>query len=172
MAVGTNRQTSSRSGRLDPGAVERRVFVNASPRVVWATLHDPANAQALFPQLRLEPAAPDWPAAASTRRAETRVGLLRDTARVESLEARPQSSFALRVTGAGFSGEFRWWFEPIAGGTRVVHVATFDPHDRWAGFLMKLGRESLASRVEHHLRTLKERAEATGSAERHQAQPS
>ena len=120
MAVGTNKQTSSRSGRLDPGAVERRVFVNASPRIVWATLHDPANAPALFPQLRLDPPAPDWPAAASTRRAETRVGLLRDTARVESLEARPQSSFALRVTGAGFSGEFRWWFEPLAGGTRVV----------------------------------------------------
>jgi len=79
--------------------------VNASPRIVWATLHDPANAPALFPQLRLEPPAPDWPAAASTRRAETRVGLLRDAARVESLEARPQSSFALRVTGAGFSGE-------------------------------------------------------------------
>jgi carbon monoxide dehydrogenase subunit G len=136
------------------------VFVNASPRTVWATLHDPANARALFPQLRLAEAAPDWPAAASSRNAETRVGLLRDTARVESLEARPQSSFALRVTGAGFSGEFRWWFEPLAGGTRVVHEATFDPHDRWAGFLMKVGGESLATRVEHHLRTLKERAEA------------
>ena len=30
------------------------------------------------------------------RLAETRVGLMRDSARVESLEARPQSSFALR----------------------------------------------------------------------------
>ena len=47
-----------------------------------------------------------------------------------------------------------------ADGTRVVHEATFDPHDRWAGFLMKVGGESLATRVEHHLRTLKERAEA------------
>src|SRR4026207_1460575 len=89
------------------------------------------------------------------RRAEPRGGLLRDAARVESLEARPQSSFALRVTGAGFSGEFRWWFEPLAGGTRVAPVASFDPHDRWAGILMNLSRESLASRVEHHLRTLK-----------------
>jgi carbon monoxide dehydrogenase subunit G len=134
--------------------------VNASPRIVWATLHDPANARALFPQLRLEEPAPDWPAAASMRLAETRVGLLRDSARVESLEARPQSSFAIRVMGAGFSGEFRWWFEPLAGGTRVVHEATFDPHDRWAGFLMKVGGGTLATRVEHHLRTLKERSEA------------
>ena len=144
------------------------MFINASPRVVWATLHDPANALALFPQLRLDEPAPDWPAAASTRHASPRLGLLRDSARVESLEARPQSSFALRVTGEGFSGEFHWWFEPLAGGTRVVHSATFDPHDRWAGILMKLGRESLANRVEHHLRVLKERAEA---AERRRRPP-
>ena len=168
MAVGTNRPTTARPGSHEPGEVERRVFVNASPRVVWATLHDPANALALFPQLRLEEPAPDWPAAASTRQASPRLGLLRDTARVESLEARPQSSFALRVTGEGFSGEFHWWFEPVAGGTRVVHSATFDPHDRWAGILMKLGRESLANRVEQHLRVLKERAEA---AERRQPAP-
>jgi hypothetical protein len=160
MAVGTNGPTRARPGRHEPGAVERRVFVKASPRVVWATLHDPANAAALFPQLRLEPPSPDWPAAAARRDARPRFGLLRDHASVESLEARPQSSFALRVTGEGFSGEFRWWFEPIAGGTRVVHAATFDPHDRWAGLLIRLGGESLATRVENHLRALKERAEA------------
>ena len=142
--------------------------MNASPRVVWATLHDPATAAALFPHLRLDPPTPDWPAAAATRGAHTRLGLLRDAAQVESLEARPLSSFALRVTGAGFSGEFRWWFEPAAGGTRVVHAATFDPYDRWAGLLVRLGRESLAARVEHHLRALKERAEA---AERRHQQP-
>jgi hypothetical protein len=87
VAVGTNGPTRTRSRRLDPGAVERRVFIYASPRVVWATLHDPANSAALFPQLRLEPPTPDWPAAAATRRAVTRVGLLRDAAWVESLEA-------------------------------------------------------------------------------------
>jgi hypothetical protein len=37
---------------------------------------------------------------------------------------------------------------------------------------MKLGRESLANRVEHHLRTLKERAEATETAEQRQTPPS
>lgn len=161
MAVGTRgRAPDGRPGPSEPGRVERRVFVNASPRAVWAALHDPANAAVLFPQLRLDPPTPDWPAAAATRRAQTRLGLLRDTAHVESLEARPQSSFRLRVTGAGFSGELRWWLEPVAGGTRVVHAATFEPHDRWAGILVRLGRESLAGRVETHLHVLKERSEA------------
>jgi hypothetical protein len=134
--------------------------VQASPRVVWATLHDPANTLVLFPQLRLEPPSLDWPAAAATRRAHPRLGLLRDAALVESLEARPQATFAIRVTGTGIYGVFRWWLEPAAGGTRVVHAATFDPLDRWAGILMRLGGESLAVRVENHLRVLKERAEA------------
>jgi hypothetical protein len=161
MAVGTRgRAPEGRPGPSEPGLVERRVFVNAAPRTVWAALHDPGSADALFPQLELDPPTPDWPAAAATRRARTRFGLLRDTARVESLEARPQSSFRLRVVGAGFSGELRWWFEPVAGGTRVVHASTFEPHDRWAGILVRLGRESLANRVEQHLRVLKERAEA------------
>ena len=105
-------------------------------------------------------------------RAGTRLGLLRDAARVESLEARPESRFPLRVTGAGFDSEWSWRLEPVAGGTRVIHAATFEPFDRWTGILVRLGRASLASRVEHHLRTLKERAEATGAAERRQAQPS
>ena len=38
--------------------VERRVFIQASPRTVWASLHDPAASAALFPELRLGPAAP------------------------------------------------------------------------------------------------------------------
>ena len=84
-----------RSGRL----VERRVFVQASPRAVWATLHDPAAMAALFPELRLGPAVPSWPAAATTRTARARVGLLREAARVESLEARPESVFRMRVVG-------------------------------------------------------------------------
>ena len=105
MAVGTRgRAPEGRPGPSEPGLVERRVFINAAPRTVWAALHDPGNADALFPQLELDPPTPDWPAAAATRRARTRFGLLRDTARVESLEARPQSSFRLRVVGAGFSG--------------------------------------------------------------------
>ena len=80
MAVGTRgRAPDGRPGPSEPGRVERRVFVNASPRVVWSAFHDPANAAVLFPQLRLDPPTPDWPAAAATRRARTRLGLLRDT---------------------------------------------------------------------------------------------
>jgi hypothetical protein len=147
--------------RRADGLVERRVFVQASPRIVWATLHDPAAGVSLFPELRFGPAAPSWPAAATTRPAHARLGLLREAARVESLEARPDSRFRLRVTGSGFDSEWSWMLEPVAGGTRVVHAATFEPYDRWTGLLVRLGRASLASRVEAHLRVLKERAEAT-----------
>ena len=92
--------------------------------------------------------------------ARARLGLLRDAAWVESLEARPESSFRLRVTGSGFDSEWSWRLEPVAGGTRVIHGATFEPFDRWTGILVRLGRSSLGSRVEAHLRALKERAEA------------
>ena len=164
MAVGTGGGASG--GRpealdaADGGAVERRVFVHATPRVVWATLHDPALTGVLFPELKLGPAAPAWPAAATTRSARARLGLLRDAARVESLEARPEARFRLRVTASGFDSEWSWRLEPVAGGTRVIHGATFEPFDRWTGFLVRLGRASLASRVESHLRALKECAEA------------
>jgi len=147
-----------------PGAVERRVFVQAPPRTVWATLHDPAATPALFPEVRLGPALPAWPAASTTRAGSARLGLLRDAAWVESLEARPESSFRVRVTGSGFDSEWSWWLEPVAGGTRVIHAATFEPFDRWTGILVRLGRASLASRVEAHLRELKVRSEAAAGA--------
>ena len=168
MAVGTN--GGAPGGRpdglepTDPGVVERRVFVHAIPRIVWATLHDPAATGLLFPELTLGPAAPAWPAAATTRSARARLGLLRDTARVESLEARPEARFRVRVTASGFDSEWSWRLEPVAGGTRVIHAATFEPFDRWTGILVRLGRASLASRVEAHLRELKERAEAAQRA--------
>jgi hypothetical protein len=83
---------------------------------------------------------------------------------VESLEARPDSRFRLRVTGSGFDSEWSWQLEPAAGGTRVIHSATFQPYDRWTGILVRLGGSSVQSRVEAHLRALKERAEATESS--------
>jgi hypothetical protein len=135
------------------------VFVQASPRAVWGALHDPASSSTVFPELRLGPAAPSWPAAATTRTARARLGLLREAARVESLEARPESLFRLRVTGSGFESEWWWRLEAIAGGTRVIHAATFEPVDRWTDILVRLGRRSLEARVEAHLRALKERAE-------------
>src|SRR6476646_12248792 len=125
MAVGTGNGTGGRGADRfasgDSGAVERRVFVHATPRTVWATLHDPAATAALFPELRLGPAAPPWPAAATTRSARTRLGLLRDEAQVESLEARPDSRFRVRVTASGFDSEWSWRLEPVAGGTKVIH---------------------------------------------------
>ena len=164
MAVNTgSRAPGAQSDGLDApdrGMVERRVFVHASPRVVWATLHDPALTSALFPEVQLGPALPAWPAAATTRSGRTSMGLLRDVARVESLEARPEARFRVRVTGSGFDSEWSWRLEPVAGGTRVIHAATFEPFDRWTGILVRLGRASLSSRVEAHLRVLKERAEA------------
>jgi len=144
-----------RSSRL----VERRVFVQATPRIVWATLHDPASTAALYPELALDPPAPSWPAASTTRTGRARMGLLREKARIESLEARPETIFRLRVTGSGFDSEWSWRLEPVAGGTRVIHGGTFEPIDRWTDILVRLGRASLASRVEAHLRALKERAE-------------
>jgi carbon monoxide dehydrogenase subunit G len=157
---GASRRRHRGTAGKGEGLVERRVFVLATPRTVWATLHDPSATTALFPELRLGPAAPAWPAAATTRSARARLGLLRDAARVESLEARPDARFRLRVTASGFDSQWTWRLEPVAGGTRVIHGATFEPFDRWTGILVRLGRASLASRVEAHLQALKERAEA------------
>ena len=144
--------------------VERRVFIQASPRVVWATLHDPSATTALYPELRLGPAEPAWPAATTTRTASARLGMLRETARVESLEARPESTIRMRITASGFESEWWWRLEPVAGGTRVVHAVAFEANDRWADLLVRLGGRSLQSRVEAHLRALKERAERSPTA--------
>jgi hypothetical protein len=141
--------------------VERRVFGKAPPRAVWSALHDPASVGVLFPELTLGPAEPAWPAAAAVRRGQARLGLLRDDAMVESLEARPMRSFRLRVTGRAFVSEWRWRLEPRAGGTLVVHFAALQPGDRIADWLIRLGRASLSDRVEAHLRALKEVAEAS-----------
>jgi hypothetical protein len=149
----------------EPRPVERRVYVKAPPRVVWSALHDPANARVLFPELILGPAEPTWPAAAATRRGHARLGFLRDDATVESLEARPLTSFRLRVSGAAFASEWRWRLEPRAGGTRVVHDAVLVPSDRISGWLIRLGRDSVSERVEAHLRALKEVAEAAWAAD-------
>lgn len=145
--------------RRADGIVERRVFIQAQPRVVWATLHDPAAVAAIFPEFRFEPAGPSWPAAATTRRGRARLGLLSERAHAESLQVRPEALFRMRVTGTGFQSEWAWHLEPVAGGTRVRHTGSLEALDRWATILMRLGRASLEARVEAHLRVLKERAE-------------
>lgn len=145
--------------RVD-GIVERRVFIQVPPRVVWATLHEPATVDRIFPELAFDGAVPSWPAAATSRPGRARLGLLRERARADSLEARPDTVFRMRVTGSGFHSEWTWRLEAVAGGTRVLHSGLLEPSDRWASILVRLGRETLEQRVEAHLRALKELAEA------------
>jgi hypothetical protein len=160
MATGTlGRPSEGRRHTPGPSRVERRVYVRASPRRVWATLHDPDLA-CLFAELTIGPADPSWPAAGSSRPGEAHLGLLRTAVRIESVEARPQTAFAMVVAAASFAIEWGWRMEPVAGGTRVVHDGTFETSDRWAGVLVRLGRESIGTLAEAHLRALKERAEA------------
>jgi polyketide cyclase/dehydrase/lipid transport protein len=156
-------------GRSSGHDVERRVFVKALPRRVWTTLHDPDLARRLLPELTIRAADPAWPAAGSIAIGEAHLGLLRADVRLESLEIRPDTAFRLLVTAAAFSIEWGWRLEPNFGGTRVVHDGTFELHDRWAGILVKLGRESIGALAEAHLRALKQHAEegwgeATGPA--------
>jgi polyketide cyclase/dehydrase/lipid transport protein len=133
--------------------------VRAAPRTVWATLHDVANARLLVPELDPGVTATTWPAAAAVRHGRARLGLLREPALAESLEARPVSRFRYRIAGDGFVSEWGWTLEPIAGGTRVVHDGSFASTDRVTSLLVRVGT-SLEGRVETHLRLLKERAEA------------
>jgi hypothetical protein len=151
--------TSSRGGP-DAVHVERRVYVRASPRRVWGTLHDATQQAALLPELAIGPADPSWPAAGSSRFGEAHIGLLRAAVRIESLEARPLTAFRVVVVAASFAIELAWRMEPRAGGTRVIHEGTFETTDRWAGVLVRLGRESIGAMAESHLRALKELAEA------------
>jgi carbon monoxide dehydrogenase subunit G len=139
--------------------VERRVYVHASPRRVWATLHDGDLVQALFAELSIGAADPSWPAAGSSRIGEAHLGLLRTDVRIESLEARPLTTFRIVVAATSFAIEWGWRMEPLAGGTRVIHDGSFETTDRWAGVLVRLGRESIGGIAEAHLRALKERSE-------------
>jgi hypothetical protein len=155
------------SGGGDEGArpavreriVERRVFVNAEPAVVWATLHDPRHATMVMPELRLEAATGPWPAAGAVRAGRLRIGMLREPATVESLEARPGSRFRMIVFAGAFHAEWIWTLEPRSGGTLVVHRGSGDVDDRWAGWLAGIGGDAVTRTTEAHLRGLKAAAE-------------
>lgn len=152
--------TKRSAGRPEsPHDVERRVYVKTQPRRVWLALHDPAALSQLLPELTFETVDPTWPAAGAVRRGEARIGLLRTRVTIESLELRPDAAFRLAVTAAEFAIEWGWRLEPSAGGTRVVHDGRLALRDRWAGLLVRLGRESVAALAEAHLRALKEHAE-------------
>jgi hypothetical protein len=166
MAIGIGRQSGD-ARRAEPRrTVERRVYVRAQPRVVWAALHEPTGLASLFPELTLGPASPSWPAGGAERRGEAHLGLLRVPVHVESLEARPYRAFCLAVVGEGFWFEWSWQLEPLAGGSRVVHAGVFSSPDRLAGFLARLGRTSFESFAEEHLWALKQAAETLAETER------
>lgn len=141
--------------------LERLTYVAASPRAVWATLHDPAAQDALYPELRLGPAAPSWPAAGATRSARLRIGLLRVQVRLGSLEARPDARFRIVVVGDGIRLERGWRLEPAAGeGTKVAGSIALTLAGWPTRALVRLGRGSAEKLVEAHLRILKEMTEA------------
>jgi uncharacterized protein YndB with AHSA1/START domain len=150
--------------QVGPHRVERRVYIKAAPRRVWTTLHDPAGLSRLFAELTFGPADPSWPAAGSSRDGEAHLGLLRTAVRIESQEARPERAFRLVAVAAGFTIDWTWRMEALAGGTRVIHTGTFEARDRLAGVLVRLGRESIGNLAEAHLRALKSRAEAGAEA--------
>lgn len=164
MALGLGRDAAAaRASR--PRVIERRVYIKAPPSTVWAALHDARNAEAVHGELRLGPATGAWPAAGSVRSARLRLGVLRETATVESLEARPGARFRYRLVADDLSSEWSWSFQPLAGGTRVVHAAAVQPGSpiasaRWTGWLAGFGRDVLAGTVEAHLRGLKSVSEA------------
>ena len=66
--------------------------MQASPRVVWATLHDPAATAALYPELHLGSAGAVVAGRIDDADGVGAPGLLRERARIESLEARPRRS--------------------------------------------------------------------------------
>ena len=165
MAIGIGRQSGEGRESATRRTVERRVYVRASPRIVWAALHEPPALGELFRELSLGPAGPSWPAGGAERFGEAHLGLLRVPIRVESLEARPYRAFRIAVVGEGFWFDWSWRFEPLAGGSRVVHSGIFASPDRLAGFLARLGRSSFETFAEEHLRALKARAEALATAD-------
>ncbi len=176
MALGLRRRPSAVRPRR-PLILERRVWVKAPPDVVWAALHDPHAARAVQHELRLGPPIGAWPGAGSIRPATLRLGVLREPASIESLEARPAARFRYRLVSDDLSSEWSWALEPLAGGTRVVHVATIDPASalvaaRWTGWLAGLGRDALGATVEAHLRGLKHAAESAAAETRHRGRPS
>jgi hypothetical protein len=167
MAAGRPERGSS------PQAVERRVYVDASPETVWRALHaDPTLAggpgggdvarrrTALLALTRPGPAGPGWPAAGAQRTGRLRLGPARLAVTVESLEARPARRFRVGISGHGVDGDARWEFAPAAGGTRVACTLRLGGRSRVGRLCLWLGRRSLPRRLEAELAELKRAAEA------------
>lgn len=146
--------------RLPRDAVERRLFVDAPPAVVWLALHDPARAAGTDAIVAPGPAGPDWPAAGARRAAHLRLGPLPLGAELESLEARPERRFRVGIVGSAIVGERRWELAPAAGGTRVSCALHLEGRSRLGRALMRLERRAIGPRLEAELAALKRIAEA------------
>ncbi len=144
--------------RAPAGSVERRLFVDAPPDVVFCALGDPTRPGGS--SLRLEGAGPDWPAAGATRPGRLPVGRLGVEARVVSLEARPGRRLRLGILTRALTGEWQWSMEPAHGGTRVACAARIEPSGPLGGLVVRLERRGLGGRLEADLAELKARAEA------------
>jgi len=146
--------------RAPAGSIERRLFVDAPPEIVWRALGDPARPGG--PSLRLEAAGPDWPAAGASRPGRLPLGRLDLEAWVVSLEARPGLRLRLALRTRLLSGEWQWNLEAAHGGTRVACAASVEPAGRLGRLAAHLERRGLGDRVEADLEELKARAEAAG----------
>lgn len=149
--------------RLPRRAVERRVFVDAPPDVVWAALHDPGCPTWRGVWLYLDPAGPDWPAAGARRHARFKCGPVVVGTQLESLEARPARRFRVGISGGGISGERRWELTAAAGGTRVAGSIHLEGRSRVGRAVLRLGLGRIGPRLEAELAALKEKAEAGAS---------
>jgi hypothetical protein len=151
-------------GRAPAGTVERRLFVDAPPQVVFRALGDPTRPGGS--SLRLEAAGPDWPAAGASRPGQLPIGPLGLEARVVSLEARPGRRLRLGVRTRALTGEWQWSLEAAHGGTRVACAARVEPSGPLGGLAARLERRGLGGRLEAELADLKERAEAVSGNDR------
>lgn len=149
----------TRSGRFE----ERRIFVDAPPDAVWRALVDPDRGPGLVPEAGLGvPSTASWPAAGSQRPARHRIGLLSESGRATSVEARPGTTFWLRVETPSLRTDWTWRMEPVSGGTRVIHVAAISARGRLTALLVRLGRRDLGAIVEAHLAAISDHVRATG----------
>ena len=149
--------------RLPRGAIERRLFVDAPPDVVWAALHDPSCPTWRDVRLHLDPAGPDWPAAGARRHARFLVGPVVVGTMLESLEARPARRFRVGINGRGICGERRLDLTPAAGVTLVAGSVHLEGRSRVGRVLLRLDRAGIGPRLEAGLAALKQKAEAAAT---------
>ena len=145
--------------RVSREALERRLFINASPEAVWRALHGEGRDPACYALAVLGPATPGWPAAGSQRSGRIRLGPIRVRVAAESLDARPARRFRLALDGSSVGGEARWELVAASGGTRVACALHLSGRSRVGRILLRLDQGALGRRLEAELARLKHAAE-------------